>query len=181
MTGQSGEYRWLEGEQSDFRRFLKACPQVFLEKSVVITSFDSGPLQANEEELKKGWLQVGDFVVVPQLKKIEDLPWDQDDEWFVFSSQTEPKMPKDFESFVNGGFTLRNSSEIEAAAIASTGAQADLVGARYFAREQADLQMHFWYQIDQIRPESYIGRGYHFIFATRDKVLYDSVLNALSC
>ena len=175
--GRMGHYDWLESVESDFSKILKLCPQVLIGKCVVISCFDSGPLHATPEEINQGWRQEGDLVIVPCVHSVKDLPHDLYDEWYVFSADTSPDIA---DVFVNECLTLRSKESLVADAIAAMGVQADIVGAKYFASASEERQLQFWHQLDQIKPESYIGAGDQLIFVSHDANLFDDVRKALS-
>jgi hypothetical protein len=176
-TGLVGQFRWLESTDSDFLKILRLSPEVLIGKCVVISCFDSGPLRATEEEIAKGWQQQGDLVIVPCVDSISDLPYDNYDEWYVFSEETNPEIP---DVFVNECLTLRSQESLVAEAVAAMGPQTDIVGVKYFASVSEERQLQFWDQLDRISPESYIGAGDQLVFVSRNAHLFDLVLRALS-
>ena len=175
-TGMVGQFNWLESTESDFLKILKLCPEVLIGKCLVISCFDSGPLRAAEEEHVKGWQQQGDLVIVPHVNSVSDLPYDNYDEWYIFSNYTNPEIT---EVFVNAPMTLRSPESLLTDYIAAAGQQVDVVGARHYAQDSAEHQLLFWQEITRIGPESYIGCGDQLIFASQNPELFNAVLKAL--
>ena len=54
-TGSHGAYQWLTTGQHDLGTLLQLCPQAVSGKYIAVTSFDSGPLHLNDNELSDGW------------------------------------------------------------------------------------------------------------------------------
>jgi len=179
-TGRIAEYEWLEeieGSGHNLRRLIQECPEVFLEKCIVITSFDSGPLIATKEELEKGWEQHGDVVVIPRLEMLRDLPFDQNDEMYVFHNYTKPEIP---ETFVNDGiFRLASAESYMNEAIATMGSDTDIIGAKYRAERLSKRQNIFWDQLRKCKAESFIGNGHRLSFVSRDSSVFSAVLSVL--
>src|SRR5208337_4277448 len=174
-SGQRGEYQWLVSEQIDIHRLLEILPEVALGKCLAISLFDSGPLVPTDEERSKGWQVHGRLTVVPEVVVVGDLPSEQYDEWYLFTSPTMPEIP---ETFANcGGFTLEppQVSLQFARAQASVGAQADLKMIQQAAEMQQELLDSFWAQMERVRPDTYIGDGDHFVFVTVNSLLFEKV------
>jgi hypothetical protein len=170
-TGSYGEYHWLTTGQHDLDTLLRLCPQVLQGKYVAVTSFDSGPLTLNDDEVSTGWQSHNEIAYSPRIQSVEKLTHGECggfDEWYVFEARVDlgrilegnifdaPLQPGQVAVFVNyGGFAL-HSSTIQ------------------------DLLDLFWKQLESIRPESYIADGDVLNFVSRDKVLFASVLQNLS-
>src|SRR4030042_5259616 len=149
ITGSRGAYRWIVWNSQFLRELTTAVPEIVVGKFAVVTSFDSGPFVPSDDEIHRGWnLQKG-LTYSPKIIPVDDLPHDQFDEWYVFSSRKEIDPP---EIFVNyAGFRLR-----------------------YYT---ADIETHgllerFWLQMETLQPESYLAAGDSLVFATRDAVVY---------
>lgn len=176
--GQFSQYNWVECRSNDsLHKLLMRCPEFIIGKCLVISSFDSGPLMASPEELAKGWRQIGDLVIAPRIEHVEELPYDQHDEWSVFTSYTQPAIT---ETFVNDGlFQLADPSSLLEDAVAATPIDADIVGAKYRVERLSERQQLFWEQIMRTEPESWVGNGDRLMFVTRNAELFTSVLLAL--
>jgi len=107
-----------------------------------------------------------------RLDSLGPLPYDNYDEWYVFTSPTRLTSCDVFINF--GGFTLRNPEE-PAVELHPTW---DHVGARRLADEQQHLQERFWNQLESFGAESYIGDGDNFIFATANTDVFTRVAEA---
>ncbi|MFL6214913.1 MAG: hypothetical protein ACJ74J_13595 [Blastocatellia bacterium] len=84
-TGKQGKYYWLEQVNLRLDEVLKVGPEVVVGKYLVVTSFDSGPLQLMPEDFKRGWLQHGELATNPSVQSVDDIPYEQYDEWHIFS------------------------------------------------------------------------------------------------
>src|SRR4029077_14052595 len=62
---------------------ITSCPQVVLGKYTAVTSFDSGSLVPNEDEILAGWQGRGGIAYSPKVESVEKLPHDLYDEWYV--------------------------------------------------------------------------------------------------
>jgi hypothetical protein len=171
-TGRVEQFYWLESVESDFPKILKLCREVLIGKCVVISCFDSGPLQATKEELAEGWQQLGDLVIVPRVDAVNDLPFDNYDEWYIFPTYTIPEITQ---VFVNAPMTLR----IPELLLHDYHAHGDAVGARRYAEQEAATQLMLWHEIKRINPESYLGFGDQLIFVSQNPDSFSTVLRAL--
>jgi len=153
ITGHRGAYRWIVWNSQFLGELVSAVPQIAVGKFVIITSFDSGPFVPSEEMTKRGWVLKSGLAYSPQIARVEDLPHDRYDEWYIYPFRKEIDPP---EIFINyGAFRLR-----------------------YYA---ADIELHgllerFWLQMERLQPESYLAEGDSLIFATRDAGLYEQAL-----
>jgi hypothetical protein len=176
-SGRVGEYEWVESHSFDLGKLLKNYPEAVVGKYVVISSFDSGPLEPSPEEVAKGWHKRGELLMTTRVSGASELPFEQYDEWYVFPQATVPKIA---EVFVNyGDFTLTPPDQFVQRA-ATTGAQADLVGAKHLASQLAERQLLFWEQLRECKPESFIADGNVFMFVCRNSELFRNVRNAIS-
>ncbi len=170
-TGAHGEYEWLTTRRENIRTLLRACPEVVLGKYVAITSFDSGPLPLNEDEKSAGWESRRGVAYSPKIQSVKKLPFENYDEWYVFSSAFElgqvtstnvlktPLRPGEIAAFVNyGGFRV-HAPDVPV------------------MQETIDL---FWGQLESIHPESYLADGDFLNFVCRNKDLFTSVRKVLT-
>jgi hypothetical protein len=166
-TGSRGDYFWLTSADKTLDDLLMSCPHVVLGKYVAVTSFDSGSLVPNEEEVSGGWTSRAGIAYSAKVESVEKLPHDLYDEWYVFKSPThlgnlfygnvfEASMQTgQVAAFVNfGGFSLQNPE----------------------FQPLADL---FWMQLGLIQPESFIADGGLLNFVTCDEQLFVAVCSAL--
>lgn len=175
IVGAYGDYQWLSMVDCDISTLLRLCPEVVLGKYLAITAIDSGTLRLSNQERAEGWwtdeaakVFTGtswsspeyrdDWTVAysPRLTSIHGLPNEccaGFDEWYVFE---QPVPPGEMEVFVNwGGFRLNDPKY------------------QWCANR-------LWEQLARLAPESYIAAGTVFTFATRNKGLFTSVLDAFS-
>lgn len=168
QTGSRDGYDWLVSSNT-LDEVLQLCPEVVLGRYVAVTSFDSGPLLLNDEERAAGWEVHSGIAYSPKIQRVEMMPRDQFDEWYIFGDRVNlgQLVPSDrnvFESqmqqgqvhaFVNfGGFALHRP-------------------------DVADLAPLFWEQLNWIHPESYLAEGDYLIFVTANKDLFLALRDAL--
>ena len=177
--GNWHDYQWLECVGLSISAVLQSCPEALIERCIVVSSFDSGPLKPTAEEVSKGWRQSGDLLIVPRIRETGELPLDQYDEWYVFATET---IPSTIEVFVNDPrFTLLAPAALAAKTLADAAisSQPDLVGAGRHAAELVEFlierQSVFWRQIGVLNPESYISDGDRFILVTRLPELFAKI------
>ena len=150
--GIKGKYFWLdwadEAPDRDIPWLIEACPEIVLGQYVVNTSFDSSPLYLDEEMLKKGWCKNGELAISPKIERVQEIPHDMYDEWFVFQ---EPKRFSLSEAYVNyGGFSLVDSPK-------------------------KSMLEPFWKQIEELQPENFFSEGQNLIFITRHKEIFEKL------
>jgi len=174
--GKHGQFFWLERsiEQRAVDRpmisLAKHCPKVLLNRYVVVTSLDSGPLHLNHNQLNAGWERVGRLAISPRISNAADVPYCWFDEWYVFDDRVPSTL--DIEVFVNKGtFSLGDPNPtIDTMYIGSDASVRErLVAAAVALRET------FWAQLDQLNPESYVANGNCFTFVTRNAGHYRDV------
>jgi hypothetical protein len=167
QTGSRGQYQWLTSDEHDLASLLATCPQAVLDKYVAVTSYDSGSLTLNDEEVAAGWESRKGIAYSPKIESVVKLRPDGFDEWYVFDSPTDlgqlfkgnvfekPLRAGIVAAFVNfGGFSLSNP----------------------VVQGLLDL---FWPQLESIGPESLIADGAFLNFVSRDKALFAAVCTAL--
>jgi hypothetical protein len=174
--GQHGKYRWLERSietqavDRPLIRLTKHCSEVLLNKHVVVTSLDSGPLHLNDQRVNAGWKRLGRLAISPRISNASDVPFIWFDEWYIFDDAV-PTF-SDIEVFVNRGtFSLGEPNPtIDTMYIGSdSNVRAAMVAAVVPWREK------FWTQLEQLNAESYLANGNCFTFVTRDAKLHHEV------
>jgi hypothetical protein len=161
--GAQGEYRWLETSAHEIYDVLQVCPAVAVNKNLVITSFDSEPLQPTSEEMQRGWRVSGSSVHIPLGDSISAIPFEIFDEWYIFP---EDAPERDYKVFVkHDWFTLGPAQAV----YTRNGSAFDL----------KRMQRWFWQEMEQVRPESYLGRGSRLKFVTRNADHFNLVLRGL--
>ena len=169
VTGSHGRYRWLVDQRNGIGHLIERCPEALLDRYLIVASFDSGPLNPNAEEKAAGWYSENQLAYSPRLGSLSQLPYENFDEWYVFTSPTRLCSCDVFINF--GGFTLRNPEE----SLAALHPTWDRVGAKALADEQMRQQAQFWSQLELFGAESYIADGDNFIFATANAELFARV------
>jgi hypothetical protein len=173
-TGTQGKYFWLEDVTLSFNGLLELCPEFVLGKYLVITSFDSGPLRLNDKDFNRGWLQHNELAINPSIESVQDIPYDEYDEWYIFS-----KIPllEEFKVFVNYSmFSLRDPEYL----LIGGEATGDIVGRRYEAERIKEMQESFWLQLKLKEAETYISVGDRLILATQRQILYEKLIESVS-
>lgn len=167
---------WLTSKAACLKDVVELCPQLFIDRFVLITSYDSGYVTLTEEQLQAGWKYTGSdaqnfdwlpprdglFALSPRVSDPTKVPIDMFDEWYVF--YTPPVIDK-LEVFVNRMF------------YPTTGK----VG---LAEEQTsdhfvEYEALFWKQLSDVNPRAYISDNQTLSFVTFDSVLYEQVVMAV--
>lgn len=162
--GVQGEYRWLETAAHEIYDVLQVCPAVAANKNIVITSFDSGPLQPTADELQRGWRVNGRSIYIPLGDNVSAIPFEIFDEWYIFGSEAPER---DYKVFVkHDWFTLGPAQAL----YSRNGSAFDL----------KRMQRWFWQEMEQVSPESYLGRGNRLKFVSRNPEHFNTVLRGLS-
>ena len=162
--GVQGEYRWLETAAHEVYDVLQVCPAVAASKNVVITSFDSYPLQPTSEEMQRGWRASGRSLHIPVGNNISAMPFEVFDEWYIFTGESPEREYKIFVKY--DWFTL--------------GPAQALYSRNGNAFDLKRMQRWFWQEIETAQPESYLGRGNRLKFVTSNGDHFNMVLRGLS-
>jgi hypothetical protein len=162
--GVQGEYRWLETAAHEIYDVLQVCPAVAANKNIVISAFDSGPLQPTSEEMQRGWRISGRAVHIPVGENVSSIPFEIFDEWYIF---TDESPERDYKIFVkHDWFTLGPAQSL----YSRSGNAFDL----------KRMQRWFWQEMEQLQLESYLGRGSRMKFVSRNPEHFNTVLRGLS-
>ena len=171
--GNHGKYFWLQHSSLSLNFLLKRYPEFLLRKYLIVTSFDSGPLQPSNLEFNQGWLQHNDLAILPSVQSVDYLPRDQFDEWYIFSHTP---LLEDFKVFVNDcSFSLRDPSFL----MEGTDPTWDLVGIRENIERLKEMQELFWLQVKLKEVETYISTGNNLIVATQEESLYKRLIKSI--
>jgi hypothetical protein len=161
QVGRVGEYEWICDScgEGTLDHLIPAKPEIFLNRLVAITSFDSGPLTPDDNETRAGWRRVGDVLWTTPITDAELLPTAGYDEWYLFD---QPIDLGNVVVFVNyTGFTVRDDIPPEADSPATS---------------LSSLAVSFWDQLIRLRPVAFLSDGTGFNFASRDAHLFPVVL-----
>jgi hypothetical protein len=163
--GSHGQYEWVVVR--DNFDLLEIRPEIVLQKYVAITSIDSSEFVPTDEERAAGWQSRHGIGYGPKIEKVESLPRDGWDEWYIFDSPADlgtshlkenifevAQGPGHVRVFVNYCFALDDPNMDRLASM-------------------------FWEQMAWIHPESYIADNDCLNFATRNKALFASIHDAL--
>jgi hypothetical protein len=166
-TGSRGGYFWLTSADHDLDYLLMSCPQIVLGRYLAVTSFDSGSLVPNEDEIIAGWGSRGGIAYSPKIESIEKLPHDLYDEWYLF------EFPRELGNLFQGNVFETSIQAGQVAAFFNFG------GFSLHSPEMKDLADLFWLQLELIQPESFIADGGLLNFVTCDEQLFAAVCAAL--
>jgi len=155
-TGVHEAYDWFEFSANTFiSHVIEKCPEIFVQRYLVVTAFDSGPLSLSKDQEKAGWIRRGELAYSPRLATLNDLQSGEFDEWYIFDR---PVTDQWQEVFVNdGGWTLAPSE--------NSAVQA--------------LQSRFWTLCERLQPETYIADGTALMVVTRNDDMATSIKTAL--
>jgi hypothetical protein len=174
LLGKNGKWSWLTSKAACLADVVELCPQLVIDRFVLITSLDSGLVQLDEERLKAGWKPMckrrrnfdwsheeweDPLALSPRISDPKILPTDMYDEWYVF--YTEPQIDT-IEVFVNWGFSPT---------FGHTGFQE--------LSTHKELEEHFWDQLAVINPRAYIAHNVELSFVTSDELLFEQVMIAV--
>jgi len=175
IDGTHGRYLWLErslaarGPDSPLQHLTSTSPELLLDKYVVVTSLDSGPLRLTNQRIISGWQRFGRLALSPRIASVVEVPFQWFDVWYIFDYRNGPK---EVEVFVNyGTFALSESNPtIDTMYIGrDANLRADL------KTKAVQLRKRFWSQLDELNPTSYVANGNCFTFVTRDRSLFEKV------
>lgn len=177
ILGKNGKWMWLTSKAACLGDVVERCPQLVIDRFVLITSHDSGLIVLDDQQLKDGWKYLGEvannpelvsdfkregaFALSPRISATSILPVDVYDEWYVFAK---PPQFETAEVFINwGAFSL---------SFGHTGRH-ELAPHGFEGR--------FWDQLLVLNPLSYIAdNGYGtLLFTTADALLYEQMLLAI--
>ena len=162
--GVHGDYRWLETPAHQIYDVLQVCPAVAANRNIVISSFDSGPLQPTSNEMQRGWRICGRTMHIPVGENVSSVPFEVFDEWYIFTGDSPER---DYKVFVkHDWFTL--------------GPAQALYSRNGNAFDLKRMQRWFWQEIELLAPESYMGRGSRLKFVSRNAEVFNTVLRGLS-
>lgn len=162
--GVHGDYRWLETAAHEIYDVLQVCPAVAANKNIVITAFDSGPLQPTQEEMQRGWQVHGRSVHIPVGDSVSAIPFEIFDEWYIFAAEAPQRDYRDFVKY--DWFTLGPAQTL----YTRSGNAFDL----------RRMQKWFWQEIELAAPEAYLACGNRLRFVTRNPENFSRVLRGLS-
>ncbi len=168
QIGKNGRYDWVVTGHS-LEKILQACPELVVGKYIAVTSFDSGPLGLNPEDIIAGWKSRNDIAYSPQLSAFGCIPRDQYEEWYVFDRPTDL-----------GGMDPGNRNVFD---ICPQERQVSTVvnfgGFAFHDPNADDLTDLFWRQLDWIQPESYVADGNRLNLASRNTDLFARIVQVL--
>jgi hypothetical protein len=167
FRGRRGAYFWVTDTDLTLQLsdVLAACPELVLDKFVVISAFDSGILSLTPDELASGWQPCGGLACSPRISAVSTLPQAEYEEWYIFK---EFCIPVIVDLFVNYSiFSLRDP--------------VDLVGVSQDNRDALQkLQTSFWSQIHEVTPETYIGFSEYLTIVTVNENLFNQLTTYLA-
>lgn len=174
LLGKNGKWNWLTSKAACLADVVERCPQLVIDRFVLITSLDSGLVQLDEAKLKAGWKPMckrrrnfdwshdvweDPLALSPRIADPKILPTDMYDEWYVFC--TEPQIDT-IEVFVNWGFSPTFGH----------------IGPQELGTH-GELEEHFWDQLAVINPRAYIADNLELSFVTSDDPLFEQVMIAV--
>jgi hypothetical protein len=166
--GLHGIWYWIVSREP-IADLMELTIQHHLDRRLWITTFDSGTIRPNADDLVAGWKLVGGVMVSPPLAPRLPIPCDQYDEWLLFNDDSARQLS--WEPFVNfGGFTLADPRQM---------AQSfDPTWERDALDWLGPVQERFWSQLDRLLPISYVGCGDNDIVVSRCQPFVESVRQA---
>ena len=168
ITGSCEGYRWVV-TPSYLPQLSQAVVRSHIGMHLCITSFDSGPLLLNRDEIALGWHRQGKVMVSPPLTASLVIPHEQYDEWYIHSAPEFGECP--IEVFVNyGSFTLVSPDVIDQGR--------DPTWERDPCEVMVRIQDRFWSQLMTFAPETYVAMGDNTVVVSRNQKFIDTVKGA---
>jgi hypothetical protein len=181
LTGTHGEYFWLTSSYDHYSGTLaKLCPEIFIERFMVVTAIDSGTPSLKDGQKAAGWEERRGIVYSAVLSSVDDVFYQRDgydtagfDEWYFF--ETPPDLGE-----------LQTGNPFEEATAPRPGRPKVFVGMPSATVHGTDprceiVRQMFWDQIDWIQPESYVADSSECLtFVTSNRELFELVLARLS-
>lgn len=169
FEGKHGDWRWFVS-RSQIRDILRLVVREHFGQRLWITTFDSGTITPNAEQVSAGWKVVDSAMVSPPLVEGLEIPYEQFDEWYIFND--DHARLHDFERFVNyGGFNLADPRAMAESF--------DPTWERSGLDWLYPIQRQFWQQINNLSPVSYIGSGDYDVVVTQSPSFAESVRQAI--
>lgn len=153
--GLNENFAWIQVPGSAFglHDLIQNFPGFLIDKYLAIICFDSGPLKLVPEEKKIGWYEQNGICYSPKLtlQTLNELPYDQYDQWCLFNVSTEVLQVTRFVNYM--GFSLTNVEHF------------------------GQLIDQFWSELLQADPFNVISNGDNFIFVSKDIRQVESLKN----
>ncbi len=159
LLGENGKWMWLTAPDLSPNDVLKRCPQLVIDRFVLITSKDNKPRALTEDCQKIGWQAREKYVLSPRIGSIDQLSAQFFDEWYIFLAPAEPAINENFVS--HEGFRLTKGH----------------MG--LFEMKADEQEVRFWEQLSAVRPHAFIAANENLFFCTDDGDLYESVAIAI--
>jgi hypothetical protein len=180
FTGTHGDYCWLASTEQYMGDLVRFCPDLVLNRYLVVTRIDSGTPWLTGKQRERGWrLQLG-MAYSPPIATVEELFYQRDgldapgfDEWYVFDE------PRDLGGILEGNPFLPENAPKPGRLLA-------FVGWLGFAPGSADpvfqrVQEMFWRQMEWVQPDLYISDGNESLnVVCKDRDLLNSIHRRLS-
>jgi hypothetical protein len=159
LLGKNGKWMWLTSRATALFELIERCPSIILSRHVVVTAFDSSPLELRESELESGWKYFGKSALSPRVTHTNQIPCDNFDEWYLFSATPNKEIDQVFINYC--GFRLTAGH---------TGIQ---------QLEGIPEESQFWEQLNIVQPYAYVAGGDNLVFVTTDDALFEQVMIAV--
>ncbi len=176
ILGKNGKWMWLTSKAACLKDVVELCPQLVIDRFVLITSYDSGYVTLTDEHLHAGWqytggdaqifewrpVRDGQFALSPRVSNAAMLPIDMYDEWYVFYK---PPVIHQLKIFVNAGFSPTSGKV----------GLAEETSSEYYE----EFETHFWQQLSELDPRAYVADNFNLSFVTSDEILFEQVVLAV--
>jgi hypothetical protein len=178
--GSRAGYYWLTSREDYSGSILRACPEVFVDRYLVVTCVDGGAVRLSPNQFTAGWEIRRGIGYSPRLACIDDVPHQIDgrnapgyDEFYTFEA------PCDLGERSEGNMFLEQFAP-------APGRTVVFVQWMSFVLHSPDSAVQtlvdlFWPQLLRLEPESYIADGTECLtFVSRNKELFDLVHDRLT-
>jgi hypothetical protein len=180
FTGTHDDYCWLASTEQYMVDLVQFCPDVVLNRYLVVTKIDSGTPWLTDKQRERGWRLQRGMAYSPPIATVEDLFYQRDgldapgfDEWYMFDE------PRDLGGILEGNPFLPENAPKPGRLLA-------FVGWLGFAPGSADpvsqrVQEMFWRQMEWVQPDLYISDGTESLnVVCKDRDLLNSIHQRLS-
>lgn len=161
-TGLRGPYTWFQSSSHYLSVLIDRVPSVVVGKYVAVSAYEGEPLTLTSDEIKAGWQQHSKLSLSPIVQRPSELPQNQFDEWYTFTSLKPFQIS---EIFINyGGFSLASTTNDNPFLPESV--------KQKNTKENSILnqrQKRFWEQLEQNNPESFLAESDKLIVVSRDE------------
>ena len=162
-TRKQDKYYWIEFVSNNIGMdfLISNFPEIILDKTLAIVSFDCDSLLPTKEEFERGWIyenEIAYFDKVNTFELSQNSIFDIYDQWLIFDEKQRFNTMDIYASY--GAFSVNiNSNEKDQLQLFAT--------------------KKFWKEIEEIKPQKFILNGDKFIFGTDNETEYKKIKGSI--